>query len=546
MLVDVIRNINIRNRVFFLVAITLSAMLLPIYLFATQNYNNLMVFKKDETKVLVDSAHSLVKHHYQRFIDGELSEAQAKKLALNAVASLRYDQNNYFWINDSHPTMILHPIKPKLNGQDLTTFEDKAGKRLFVEMAQVATQSGGGFVDYYWSKPGSDNPVEKASYVKLFKPWGWVLGTGIYVDDVATAFTKELTFLLINVFGILVIVLLISAVIGQSIVAPSTQTAKALRDISSGEGDLSHKLSLKGRDELSQIARFFNRFIDQIRGIVSEINPVSDTISRSANEINRLSETSERLANQQSTEIDSISAAVNELLASNQEIATSAAHAADEAQNAADECNGGQSVVNDMREQMLAMVDSLQSAATEATVLADDSKNVGKVLDVIRTIAEQTNLLALNAAIEAARAGDQGRGFAVVADEVRTLAIRTQQSTDEIENIITTLQTRATSLNNTLGTTQNLSKATAEHSQHVLHSLTEIDGKVCEITAINQSIASACHQTAAATEEINVNLHNLVDKGKETVEQSRDLTEQSLALSAVGVQLKSAIGQFKM
>ncbi|USH01818.1 methyl-accepting chemotaxis protein [Grimontia kaedaensis] len=546
MLVDAIRNIKIRHRVFILVAITLSAMVIPIYLFASHNYQTLMEYKKDETKVLVDSGHSLIQHHYSRYKNGEVTEQEAKQSALDAIAALRYDQNNYFWINDSKPAMVLHPIKPQLNGKDLSQFEDKAGNRLFVEMATTAKRSGAGFVDYFWSKPGSEIPVQKTSYVKLFEPWGWILGTGIYVDDVKTTFIGELKFLVTCVAVILGIVLLISAAIGQSIVAPSAQTAKALKDISSGDGDLSHRLSSSGRDELSQIARFFNRFIDQIRGIVGEINPVSDTLAKSADEMARLSENSERLANQQSAEIDSISAAVNELLASNQEIASSASHAAEEAKLTAEECHQGQKVVNNMHHQMQGMVDSLQSAANEANMLADDSKNVGQVLDVIRAIAEQTNLLALNAAIEAARAGDQGRGFAVVADEVRTLAIRTQQSTDEIENIITSLQNRASSLNTELGKTQNLSEATAEHNQLTLQALTAIDDKVGDITGVTQSIASACSQTAAATEEINVNLHNLVSKGRETVEQSRDLTEQSLALSAVGVQLKSAIGQFKM
>ncbi|KXF79816.1 methyl-accepting chemotaxis protein [Enterovibrio coralii] len=546
MLVSAVRNINIRSRVFTLVSITLLAMLVPIYLFASHNFQTLMAYKQDETKVLIESAHSLVTSQYDRFLKGEISEDEAKQNALAAITSMRYDGGNYFWVNDSHPRMILHPIKPALNGQDLSGFEDKAGNKLFVEMAKVATTSGEGFVSYFWSKPNAELPVEKVSYVKMFKPWGWILGTGIYVDDVSATFAQELKFLFYSVASILVVVLIISGVIGQSIVAPSTQTANALRNISSGDGDLTHKLEPSGKDELSQIARFFNRFIDQIRGIVSEIHPVSDTLSHSADEMTRLSESSERLANLQSAEIDSIAAAVNELLASNQEISNSASMAAEGATDAAAGCAQGQRVVAEMSQQMSAMISSIQTAGYESNHLADDSKNVGKVLDVIRTIAEQTNLLALNAAIEAARAGEQGRGFAVVADEVRTLAIRTQQSTDEIEEIISNLQSRAASLNSELSTTQRLSEGAAQSNEEVLEALNAIDTKVSDIMGVNHQIASACSQTASATEEINQNLHSLVDKGKETVQQSRDLTEQSLALSAVGVQLKSAIGQFKI
>ncbi len=546
MSLNFLRKMNIRSRFLLLIGITLTVMLISTFYSASQHRENLYNIKKEQTKFLTENAHSLIEHHYTQYLDGFVNEVEARRNALAAISNLRYENNNYFWINDLKPNMVLHPIKPELNGQDLQNVKDKADNRLFVKMANIARSQGEGFSTYYWLKPNGNEVAEKISYVKLFQPWEWVIGTGNYIDDIQTLYENEIINTIFSTLVIIAIIIAVSLIIGISIISPTSETARALENISHGDGDLTHRLNEKGNDEFSKIAEFFNHFTGKIRDIVQEIHPVSDSISQSANEMTRLSTDSEQLANQQSAEIDSISAAVNELLASNNEIASSANHAATEANNAAAACNRGQDVINEMTNQMEAMIESLKKAGLESNLLTEDSQNVGKVLDVIRTISEQTNLLALNAAIEAARAGEQGKGFAVVADEVRTLAIRTRQSTDEIEEIIATLQSRANSLNTEFLHTQELSQTTAEKNQQVLITLTEIDSKVIDINDINQSIANACSQAALATEEINVNLHNLVDKGRQTVQQSRDLTEQSLVLSAVGTQLKTAIGQFKV
>ncbi len=146
--------------------------------------STLMNEKSVQTQGLVESAHSVIKHYHDRFQAGELTEEQAQDQAKNTLQALRYADNNYVWINDLSPKMVMHPIKPALNGKDLSQIEDANGKRLFVAFADMVKANGAGNVDYYWAKPGSDIPVPKISYVKGFKPWGWIIGTGIYIDDV--------------------------------------------------------------------------------------------------------------------------------------------------------------------------------------------------------------------------------------------------------------------------------------------------------------------------------------------------------------------------
>ena len=148
-----------------------------------QTYDRLFDAKRAELQHLAEVARSLVEREHRRMVEGELSEAEAKTRALTAVASLRYDGANYFWINDMAPAMVMHPIKPKLDGKNLANFADPNGKRLFVEFVDAVRASGAGFVGYAWPRPGSEEPVAKESYVTGFAPWGWIIGTGVYVDD---------------------------------------------------------------------------------------------------------------------------------------------------------------------------------------------------------------------------------------------------------------------------------------------------------------------------------------------------------------------------
>ncbi len=153
--------------------------------------SSLMAEKQTKTKHLVDTAYSLVAYQHGLFTSGKVSEAEAKAAAIAGVRALRYDQAEYFWINDMHPTMVMHPFKPELDGKDLSGFKDPDGKRLFVAFVDTVKQSNAGFVNYLWPRPGADKPVPKVSYVRGFAPWGWVIGSGIYVDDVQTTFVRS-------------------------------------------------------------------------------------------------------------------------------------------------------------------------------------------------------------------------------------------------------------------------------------------------------------------------------------------------------------------
>lgn len=541
-----LRRSTIQTRLYLLIAIVSITLMVPLVLALVDYQQSLIAAKKTKTRHLVESAYTLVDHYHQQQLSGKLSQQQAQAAAAKAIQSLRYEGNDYFWINDLTPTMVMHPIKPQLNGQNLSQIADPSGKKLFVEMVQVAKQQQAGFVPYLWPKPGSETTVEKVSYIKTFKPWGWIIGTGVYVDDVQAQVWQAIQKVLITVLIALGFMLACATLISRSIAKPCRETLEALTEIASGDGDLSKKLPEQGNDELSHIAAAFNRFTHKLEHIISDIKPVTDNITQAAISLNAVAQNGASQSQQQQQAVDTVASAMNELHASNQEVANSAQHAAHAATLASEQGQQGSEVIELAASYMQSLSERLTETDNNIKLLASDTQQVGAVLEVIRGVAEQTNLLALNAAIEAARAGEQGRGFAVVADEVRTLATRTQSSTDEIELIIQKLQNQATQVSQSMTQTQQQSQQTLEQASNAKLALQEIDTQVNAIVALNQQIAEASSQQTLATDEISQNLTQIADHGNQSALEAQKLAQASERLMENGHQLSSGISTFKV
>lgn len=178
-------TLGISARLYGIVCIFAAGLFALVSVLLYLEFDALKLRRQQELRGLVETAFSLMNAQYNLAKSGKISEAQAKSRALEAIGSLRYQGDNYFWVNDQHPTMVMHPVRADLNGKDLTGIKDPNGKALFVEFVKTVERGGSGFVDYMWPKPGFDKPVEKISFVALFKPWGWIIGTGVYNDDIA-------------------------------------------------------------------------------------------------------------------------------------------------------------------------------------------------------------------------------------------------------------------------------------------------------------------------------------------------------------------------
>jgi methyl-accepting chemotaxis protein len=540
-----LRHLRISQKLWLLTTLTAIGLIATTLLALEEYHKDLMTEKQVQTSALVETAYSIVANHYAMAEKGAMSDEEAQAQAKAEVKALRYDETNYFWINDLNARIVMHPIKPQLDGKDLSNFADPDGKKIFVEFAAVAKRDGEGVVPYLWPKPGSDEPVSKISYVKGFKPWGWVIGTGIYVDDVEAAFRENAMTLSVAALAILAVLLALAVAITRSIVSPLSHTTAAMNDISMGEGDLTRRLDESGKDEIAGLSTAFNRFCEKIEQIIIKVNQTSTQLATAAEELSSTTRQNHENIAQQQNETQQVATAVTEMAATVKEIAENAEGAANSARTADEQALQGKEVVVDVTEAINHLAGEMNSASDVINQLAKESDSIGTVSDVIHGIAEQTSLLALNAAIEAARAGEQGRGFAVVADEVRSLASRTQQATAEIREMIERLQSGTQNAVDVVHRSGDTTLSTVEKAKAAAQSLDQIVSSVVLISDRNTQIASASEEQSAVANEIDQSVVHISQLTEQSFLASEQITQATNELSRLGEALNEMISHFK-
>ena len=312
------------------------------------------------------------------------------------------------------------------------------------------------------------------------------------------------------------------------------------------EGDLTVNIEAGSDDEVGQMLNSVSAMVNRLRHMISEITSSTSTMSNSSNEMHNISELTNQGINQQQMQIDQVATAMNEMTATVQEVARHAQEAANSATQADNEAEQGRQVVDKTITSINSLATEIENAAGTIKKVETDSIQIGTVLDVIKSIAEQTNLLALNAAIEAARAGEQGRGFAVVADEVRTLASRTQESTQEIQDMIEKLQSGSQEAVTAMAGSQEMAQTTVEHATSAGSSLESITSKVKTISQMNFQIATAAEEQSAVSEDINRNIVEISQIAEQSVGGSQQTASASNQLSKISMELQNLVTQFKV
>ncbi|MCJ8293728.1 MAG: methyl-accepting chemotaxis protein [Colwellia sp.] len=543
---DFLRKFSIQQRLAMLVALIIIGITALDAMSLSEEYHSLMTQKKFTTNELIDSTYGIVEHHYALQQKGELTEAQAQKQALNIIASLRYDTNNYFWVNDFTPNMIMHPIKPQLNGKNVAGVKDPDGKALFIDMVNIVKAKGEGFVSYKWAKPGFDDPVDKIGFVKGFTPWQWIIGTGTYLDDIDATFAEQRNMIIIDSVVIAIVIIGLSYVIGNSILIPTRSAAELMKDIAQGEGDLTKSLDDSGQDEISRLSNYFNEFTGKMRQLLQDVADNTSQVLDHAEAVSGASDTTQSLIQNQNDITVQVATAMEEMTSQIKEVSDNASSAEQAANDARNNTSDGKEIISHTIKQMQSLSSNIDEVSQVVASLASESDNIGSVLDVIRGIAEQTNLLALNAAIEAARAGEQGRGFAVVADEVRTLANRTEQSTNEIQQMIQKLQAGAQEAVAAVKVSQDISLKTVEQTAKADDSLSEIDRLMEVISDMNTQIARATEQQSQAADEVNLRINDLAGMTDESLATTEQLSETSQKLKVSSNAMSEVVGRFKI
>ena len=338
----------------------------------------------------------------------------------------------------------------------------------------------------------------------------------------------------------------VSALVAKGIVKPIKSAALAMSDIAEGDGDLTQRLPEKGKDEITELSGAFNSFAEKVHAVVGDVAEASTYMSTAAEEMSNVTVNLDGNVQKQRMEIDQVATAMNEMAATVQEVARSASEAAGSAATAHSQSVEGKSVVGENIQAINTLAGEVENAANVINSVESDSERIGTVLDVIRGIAEQTNLLALNAAIEAARAGEQGRGFAVVADEVRSLASRTQESTQEIQEMIERLQKGSRDAVKAMQSGKDQAHETVDQASQAESSLGEISSAVAQINEMNAHIAEASRQQGEVVEEINKNIINITQVADDSANGADQLSTASQEMASLAVNLETQVSHFKI
>jgi methyl-accepting chemotaxis protein len=551
-------KLTVGRKIYALISLSFVGLLGIAALDSRELASSLNQQKQIELRHLGELALGIVKEEHAAAQKGEIAVADAQKRAMARLAGLRYGSNDYFWINDMLPRMVMHPIKPEMVGNDLSNYKDPNGKLLFVEFVEAVKKEGSGFVPYEWPKPGFEKPQPKLSYVVGFAPWNWVIGTGVYIDDLKAQTWVSTQRSLIFAGLILLFTLVVSIFVARRITAPLQRMTVTMNDLASGKLDV-EVAGIGREDEVGEMAKAVEVFKSNAvarQALEAEQREAETRVAAGRKaDMSKMADDFEAAVGQI---VEAVSSASGQLETSAgtltstaeraQELATTVAAASEEAstnvQSVASATEEMASSVNEISRQVQASarmatdaVDQARSTNDRVSELSKAATRIGDVVELINTIAEQTNLLALNATIEAARAGEAGRGFAVVASEVKALAEQTSKATGEIGQQITGIQSA---------------------TQDSVNAIKEISGTIEKLSEISSTIAAAVEEQGAATQEISRNVQqaslgtqqvsaNITDVQRgasETGSASAQVLSAAQSLSGDSNRLKLEVGKF--
>jgi methyl-accepting chemotaxis protein len=495
-------------------------------------------------KNLVETATGTVAYYQKLEADKKLTHEEAQQQAKEALRIVRFGKDDYFFVYDFEGRAVMVAGNPKLEGQVMLGKTDKKGFKLWDAFVEIGKGPGKGYVEYWFPRAGQDEPKPKMAYLMAVPQWQWIVGTGVYIDDIDEAVRQAVIGDLTLSALILLVVAIVAFFVSRSIIrqlgGEPTVAIELMSRAATGDLTVEFPASAKG-----SILESAEQMVHSIRRMVGEIMQSSTRLTQGAERINTAASEVALAAQRQSDATQSMAAAIEEMTVSINHISDGARETEASSKTTVALSEDGFARIEKSSEEINQIAESVREASARITKLEERTNQISSIAGVIKEIAGQTNLLALNAAIEAARAGEQGRGFAVVADEVRKLAERTSVATVEIDEMISGIQSDTVQAVGVMETVLPQIEAGVKSTNEVGASLRRInEGTQATMLSISE-VAGATKEQSIASNSIAQRVEQIAQMVEETSSAMQATANTAGEMTGIASELGQLVSRFR-